>query len=103
MAKEKKPKRKIGQNVNPNSSFFGLSLAKIKHLGVEEKFTFTFLRLLVIIGIAAVLMFVIIGLEFFGMRTMHAQYLKSVEQAGAVPFHPGTGRGAVGDRRRASG
>ncbi|MBR0164362.1 MAG: HAMP domain-containing protein, partial [Lachnospiraceae bacterium] len=87
MAKEKKAKRSIGQNVNPNSSFLGLSLAKLKHMDVEKKFTFTFMRLLIIMGIAAVAMFVIIAMEFIGMRTMHAQYLESVEQAGEVRFH----------------
>ena len=87
MAKAKKEKKKIGQNVNPNSSFFGLSLARLKHMDVEGKFTFTFMRLLIIIAVAAVAMFVIIGLEFFGMRTMHATYLKSVEQAGEARYH----------------
>ena len=87
MAKAKKEKKKIGQNVNPNSSFFGLSLAKLKHMDVEGKFTFTFMRLLIIIAVAAVAMFFIIGLEFFGMRTMHATYLKSVEQAGEARYH----------------
>ena len=89
MAKEKKEKKKskIGQNVNPNSSFMGLSVARLKHMDVEKKFTFTFMRLLIIIGIAAVAMFAIIALEFVGMRTMHATYLKSVEQANETRYH----------------
>ncbi|MBR0173806.1 MAG: methyl-accepting chemotaxis protein [Lachnospiraceae bacterium] len=87
MAKQKKEKKSLISNVDPNKSFMGLSVAKLKHLDVESKFTFTFMRLLIIMGIAAVAMFVIIGLEFFGMRTMHAQYLESVEQAGEVRFH----------------
>ncbi|MBQ9513269.1 MAG: HAMP domain-containing protein, partial [Lachnospiraceae bacterium] len=89
MAKEKKEKKgsRLLQNVDVNKSFMGLSVAKLKHLDVESKFTFTFMRLLIIMGIAAVAMFIIIGLEFVGVQQMHNRYLYEVEQAEEVQFH----------------
>ena len=89
MAKEKTEKKesRFMKNVDINKSFMGLSVAKLKHMDIEQKFTFTFLRLLIIIGIAAVAMFIIIGLEFVGVQQMHNRYLYEVEQAEEVQFH----------------
>ncbi|MBQ6734894.1 MAG: HAMP domain-containing protein [Lachnospiraceae bacterium] len=86
MAKKEKA-AKPAKQINPNSSFFGLSVEKLRHMKVERKFKFTFNRLLTIMGVAAVAMFAIIGLEFMGVTQMHNTYLYEVEQASEVKFH----------------
>ncbi|MBR5969048.1 MAG: HAMP domain-containing protein [Lachnospiraceae bacterium] len=79
MAKEKAARP--AKQINPNSSFLGLSAEKLRHMKVERKFKFTFNRLLLIMLVAATAMFVIIGLEFAGLMSMRNTYLYEVEQA----------------------
>ena len=51
MAKEKKERvtlaERLKNSVDPTKSFMGISVSRLKNLSVEEKFSFTFMRLLV--------------------------------------------------------
>ena len=91
MAKEKKERitlaERLKNSVDPTKSFMGISVSRLKNMGVEEKFSFTFMRLLVMMLFAALAMFIIIGLEYVGMKNMHDTYLYEVEQAEEVQYH----------------
>ena len=87
MAKEKAEKPKKQRNINPNRSMFGISVNKLKDMDVEKKFTYAFVRLLIVLLVAAGLLLVIAILGLVAVRDMHNKYLKQVELAGEMSHY----------------
>ncbi|MBQ4416640.1 MAG: hypothetical protein II868_03015, partial [Butyrivibrio sp.] len=83
--KAAKPKKE--RNINEKSSMFGVSVERLRHLDVEQKFTFTFVRLLIVLLVAAGLLLVICILGLVAVRDMHNKYLKQVELAGKMSHY----------------
>ncbi|MBR5969049.1 MAG: HAMP domain-containing protein [Lachnospiraceae bacterium] len=84
MAKTKQEKPQKQRNLNPDKSIFGISINKLKNLDVEGKFTKTFVRLLIVLLIAAGILLVICFLSLWALSDMHNKYLKQVELTGKM-------------------
>ena len=85
-AKAKAAKPKKERNINERSSMFGVSVERLRHMDVEQKFTFTFVRLLIVLLVAAGLLLIICILGLVAVRDMHNKYLRQVELAGQMNF-----------------
>ena len=84
MAKGKAAKPKKERNLNPDRSMFGISINRLKNMDVEQKFTKTFVALLIVLLVAAGILLVICILGLAAVRDMHNKYLRQVELAGKM-------------------
>lgn len=107
MARQKVKKEK---KVDDNSSFFGVSVKRLKTMNVERKFTFTFVRLLTIMLVAAGIMFGIIIFLMYGLFRLYGTDYTISQRTGEMRYHTQAakailldGMNAAPDVRRAKG
>ena len=72
---------KHGKTATANKSFLGMSKEKLRHLKVADKFSFTFNRLLIMMGVMVFALLVSIGLLFAGVTNMSTNYMKMQDSA----------------------